>query len=256
MTHFNASEIASSIATEFFQVGDDVRISQRGLSRLVGVSETAIRSYVNRKPLRTLEVEKALETSPGKLQPLRTLTISLGDAADVIEYYAYESEMVATTVKEQSASVFRAFAKRGIQAWVNDVLGMSIDATASNANINELLGLYPGLTNLTEQQTETMQAYISVRQYLTEVRGLEVGSEAFKWMQLRLPMMASQTYQSLKQCKPSERLVMGTHGYLCMLKTYLYSELPILDMAYDKLVIAFGEYQHFLTLDWVQMDGE
>lgn len=263
MTQFNATQVLVSIDKEFFQVGEEVRISVRGLSRLTSVSRKAIQKYLERNGVKTVIVHRAtgdvlecLEDALDNDNGAATRTISLDDAAVTIFYYAAESDQVSDIVKLHSSAITKAFMHRGMEAWVKDVLGMHVDSTASNADINALVGLYPGLANLTEQRTETMQAYISVRQYLTDVRDLADDSNLFEWMHARLPMMASQTYQSLKQRKPEARLCINKHGHLCMMKTYLYSELAMLDMAYEKLLLAFSEYQRFLALDWVQMDGE
>lgn len=257
MTQFNATEIVQSISEEFFQVGDEVRISQRGLARLIGIDEKTIRRYVDRFTVRLLEVSKTLKGKLGKTPTVRLQTISLKDASACIAHYATGNDSVAKTIRNQAVLLLVAFAERGMQSWVRDVLGIQVDTTSTDADINTLVGLYPGLAVLSEQQTETMQTYITVRQYLTEVRHMDADSDAFKWMHQRLCLMGSQAYQSLKQTAPAKRLVyLAKAKRLVKQATYLYSELSILDMAYEKLLLAYDDYQVFLALDWVQMDGE
>lgn len=242
-TNSQANETASAIANEFFTVENDIRISKMGLSRLTGVSVTAISKYITRFNLSIQTADKWLETRPGRGSNLSTATLSSDDATDIIYYYACESKEINSDSRKQSQSILKAFTKRGYLAWVQDVLNLSVDTTAANTQINALLGLYPGLEYLTDSQvTDKGEIYLTARQYLLEVKGLKDDAEKFRWFQTRLPNLASSTYRSLKQHSPNHRIY-NAPGILANVKTYLLSEIPILDMAYDQIEMQWTDYR-------------
>jgi len=234
--------IPTNISSEFKVVNGVVEISIRGLSRLTTVNISNVsRQLRNIRELRC-ESEKTLEGSLDKGSKALRWGMSLDEAKCIICYYAFETTYVTSEVIKHCRDLIDAFATLGLKTWVEDMFGFADDTTAVMADINSLVGLYPGLSLLKgQEETETKEMYLSCRQYLVSVKKIVEGSSKFEWMNARLPKMASQTYQSLKQSMPKERGITitnydGKEIAKSTLKTYLVSELPILDMGYERLL--------------------
>lgn len=237
MTQYNPNETALSISHEFFPHEGDVRISQRGLSRLIGVSQPALSIHFKRSSLITLDIAKVCKTAQGKDFIVIVKTISSEDAVSTIEYYAMESESINKDVRKQAQLLLKAFTRRGYLAWVKDTIGMDASVTreAVNNTINDLLTKYPGLSCMVEQEDSEDPGYLTVRQYLEFIKQLPTDTPEFQTTVFKVAHIASGLYNGLKLVPVPKRAVYG--GTLEMYNTYTLDELPILDAAYQRLLV-------------------
>jgi hypothetical protein len=113
------SHIPSEIQAEF-KINDDgrVTVSRRGLARLCGVSDTAIRSLLLRITSANLDGSKTLETLSGKT--FKGANLDDTTAACIVNYYAYEAGRYKT---DQALSIALAFSAIGLRSWVQTELG-------------------------------------------------------------------------------------------------------------------------------------
>ena len=101
------AQTVTSISDEFFQVEGDIRISKRGLARLIGVSHTSVNNTVKRFSLETVGMQKPLKTGRAANSSLETQTIKIEDAGTIIEYFAFDATEISLTVQKQVRSVYK-----------------------------------------------------------------------------------------------------------------------------------------------------
>ena len=118
--NISAFNIPQEIRQEFsFDNSGVGYASQRGVARLAGVSQEAIRKLI-KKLADNLDVSNNLQSYVGRDysgQPIPDLL-----AAKIIEYYAFEAGRYCT---EQAGLVYRAFAAIGIRVWTQQQLNFN-----------------------------------------------------------------------------------------------------------------------------------
>jgi len=244
-------------------------ISQSGLSRLCGISETAIRNIINQPRSKT--PSKVLESFVGNIFHLElgsdqgAKIITTEAATEIVFYYAFDSKMANDMAKFSA----REFAKQGMHNWIKQVTGFS--ATNNNQALTTTLNeLYHNVNILTQEMREWRtvrrvadasmeginilieeinrseehkEPVINTRTYtlvewLEEEKGIAGMSHGNK---TKLGRATSETYKSLRQYKPSRttRMVRSrrtncwtpnkTNGYT-------QDDFPILEVAYNEFL--------------------
>lgn len=236
------TDFATSIAQEFFSVKGQLRISINGLARLTKLSKPTIHQWIFKNNGVVLDINRRLIRSNGRGLNVVASTIHIYEAVDFMVYYASDSTHAPKEVKQHLRKLINAYAKLGIETWAKDTFNLEVDTVDSKAAINELLGLYPGIQYLTDHQIYENEVYVSCTQYLVDIKGLDIKSPYYKWMIWRLGNAASANYKSLKSKDPEVRIVCNRFGQAVKLRTYLLSELPIVDMAYAR-ILSLQEYK-------------
>jgi hypothetical protein len=139
---------------EFFTIIEtgESGMSVSGLARLCAVTESAIRQFLARTSLRSLEVKKWLEAlqekdldfeDKGWWKQVRVLPSEL--CAQIIEHYAFESKQKRTA---EALYAYRKFATMGIETWIQTITGWQrppavpeiiTETRLNNDNINLLI---------------------------------------------------------------------------------------------------------------------
>ena len=251
---------------EFYVSSDGTQsgVSQRGLARLSGVSETAIR-----KVLSESNNNKALESFVGNIfypnlsSDQHAKIITTEAATEIVFYYAFDSKVTNDMAKFSA----REFAKKGMHNWIKEITGFSTtdNNQALSRTINELFNNVNVLTqemrewrtvrkvadrnmegvnilieeinnNEEYKQPESDERTYTVNEWLAEYKGVTklTTGEAIK-----IGRSVAQTYKSLRQYKPQQvrRMYRSRRTNSVFKKTtagYTQDDFPILEVAYNE----------------------
>lgn len=262
---------------EFYVSPDgEAGMSVAGLARLCGIDAMSLRkklkkhsaALVGKKEAETLENTENRDQATNAFEGLEVDIVAANRArvirdeicADIIEYYAFDSEYAT----EVAAFSYRKFARLGIRSWIHQVTGyaqandLSKLAETMHLLLKEVQDLrvetreykairaksdnhFPGLNELMEDLA------------ISEVKALPSGDEdgrytIAEWLQLRgfslsksnlhkLAAMAAFTYRTLTRKDPTIVYRHSTQASKTKkVNGYLEAEFPILSIALTKLM--------------------
>jgi len=257
---------------EFYVSIDGIQsgMSESGLARLCGVNRYAIQNLIKRiNDPANKELPKTLEPFTGKALEMQETAnkdqakvISSDLCAAIVEYYAFESKAANDTAKFS----FRKFASKGMDLWIKEVTGYQINQIPDSKEIVSLLqqllikvdGLekdskeYKNLRGRSVQVfpalDKTLEEFVVEGESLSEVdpqnytltewinktkRGVVLDNSA----KHRFALLVSETYKSVtgKEPKKEHRQHKETKKRTNSVSVYSYTELPILQLAWNKL---------------------
>ena len=232
------------LENEVFVYEGRVLTTQRGMAVLSGADERAVRKYIARQGLRTIEAPKPVKPLSGKGYSVRTKALLPSEVSDVLTHFAL-SGRVTGQVREHSIKLLSALATRGYEAWVSDMLGVKLDHTESNAAINQLLATYPSLNFFADAKPMDK---VPCRVWLAELmERLEsellklnyeqaVITELHEYLRYRLPQMAAATHKVILGYAPAATTVKVNGKEVSQ---YLYETDAPLKSAYIHLMAEF-----------------
>jgi hypothetical protein len=246
-------------------------ISQSGIARLCGLTETTIRLLINGLGDRSVSHERMRHPALALILGMDlTLDITSGNqakvikdeyAADIIAYYASRGNKTAHIS-------LKKFQVIGIRTWIKEITGHSTgnDLVLVQKSLNQILDVLTTtnarLSNLEEQTRGYTRASIEMpglkdwmdryaeedpEQLVLPDRELFTLSE-YLWTQKQLrfekPAMSlfslkvSYVFKTMSEKKPGRKRGQGKNGYQTPLtNAYSRSDFPLLDIAFKQTVL-------------------
>lgn len=162
--------------------GSQAGLSQRGVERLCGVSESQMRSL-----LKSLSSNEGIP--PIGLEELKGTNIYLplsGNhaervvcarvAAKIIEYYAFD----AVNRSELALYTFRAFSTMGLEQWIKDTAGFKPEITATTSDGSETNTLLRVLLDEVKEMRGQLAVTAGYRNAVPSMPGLGLLMETYK----------------------------------------------------------------------------
>ncbi|UQS94888.1 RNA polymerase sigma factor [Pseudanabaena phage Pam2] len=265
--------IINENGVEFYISNDGTRsgVSQVGLARLCGVSETWIRKVLSNAKVSTSS--KGLEGFEGDVYHTEMTSeqqakiVTTEAATEIIFYYAFESPNTNETAQFSA----KKFAKQGMHEWIKEISKFS--ANSDHNSLNETMkALMSSVNALTEEvkdwktvrrvadsrmgginilvdqivkQEASKEDIFNPRQiagdvpnwslaeWLSEFRGATLSRGKMSG----LGRMTCETYKSLRQQDPPKDY-RNVNGNKSLVSVYTREDFAILQVAYSKFVLA------------------
>ena len=265
----------SENGVEFYISNDGTKsgVSQVGLSRLCGVSETTLRRLLKGTAPSTTTTQKGLDFFEGNVYHTELTSeqqakiVTTEAATEIIFYYGYEAD----TTNEVAKFSAKKFAKQGMHNWIKEISKFSAnsDEKSLSTTINDLVSSVKELTNevkswktvkrvadtrmgginilveeIVRQEAEKEDIFVarqiegqvptwSLAEWLLEFRGTTLS----KGKMSGLGRMTCETYKTLKQKDPLKdyRIVNGNKS---LVSVYTRDDFAILQVAYSKYILS------------------
>ena len=245
------------LENEIFVIDGKLLTSRNGLTLLSGANKNSVLHCMSKYSVGHIDVVKTSEALlvQGKSVGYKTRAWGIEpDGVTTVLCHFATSRRVTKEIQHKSAQVLKAFATRGYEAWVSDMLGVKLDHTKSNAAINQLLATYPSLNSFVNAKPmDKVPCRVWLAEMMERLEGelLELNyeqaviTELHEYLRNRLPQMAAATHKVILGYAPVATLVKVNGKEVSQ---YLYETDAPLKSAYIHLMAEFmyNKHQEFL----------